>query len=98
MVSRDQGTKVVEMNGQGWHTVPRTVLSKVMGGPVLMRKGDKHVMVSLAACCAGAASGHAAAAPPSRVMNSRRFTRSPHRRARATAEAHRGRMPRRSAD
>jgi hypothetical protein len=45
MVSRDQGTKVVEMNGQGWHTVPRTVLSKVMGGPVLMRKGDKHIMV-----------------------------------------------------
>ena len=45
MVSRDQATKVVEMNGQGWHTVPRTVLSKVMGGPVLMRKGDKHIMV-----------------------------------------------------
>ena len=44
MVPRDQGTKVVEMNGQGWHTVPRTVLSKVMGGPVLMRKGDKHIL------------------------------------------------------
>ena len=81
MVSRDQATKVVEMIGQGWHTVPRTVLTKVMGGPVLMRKGDKHVMVSIAACCA--ASGHAAAAPPSRVMNSRRFTRSPRQRGQA---------------
>ena len=29
----------------GWHTVPRTVLTKVMGGPVLMRKEDKHIMV-----------------------------------------------------
>jgi hypothetical protein len=28
----------------------------------------------LPACCARAASGHAAAAPPSSVMNSRRFT------------------------
>jgi hypothetical protein len=33
----------------------------------------------IAACCARAASGHAAA-PPSSVMNSRRFTRSPRRR------------------
>src|SRR5437870_4540640 len=30
-------------------------------------------------CCARAASGHAAAAPPRSVMNSRRFIRSPHR-------------------
>ena len=45
MVSRNQATKVAEMIGQGWHTVPRTVLTKVMGGPVLMRKGDKHIMV-----------------------------------------------------
>jgi hypothetical protein len=45
MVSRNQATKVAEMIGQGWHTVPRTVLTEVMGGPVLMRKGDKHVMV-----------------------------------------------------
>jgi hypothetical protein len=34
-------------------------------------------------CCARAASGHVAAAPPSSVMNSRRLTRSPRRRARA---------------
>src|SRR5262245_51329227 len=35
----------------------------------------------LGCCCALAASGHAAAAPPSSVMNSRRFIRSPRRRA-----------------
>jgi hypothetical protein len=29
----------------------------------------------IAGCCARAASGHAAAAPPSRVMNARRFIR-----------------------
>src|SRR5262249_38998368 len=33
-------------------------------------------------CCARAASGQAAAAPPSSVMNSRRFTQSPRRRGR----------------
>ena len=47
MVSRDQATKVVEMIGQGWHTVPRTVLTKVMGGPVLMRKGDKLSLIHI---------------------------------------------------
>ena len=31
-------------------------------------------MTGGAACCARAATGHVAAAPPSRVMNSRRFT------------------------
>src|SRR5262249_2064698 len=34
-------------------------------------------------CCARAASGHVAAAPPSSVMNARRFTRSPRRQGRA---------------
>ena len=34
-------------------------------------------------CWVRAASGHVAAAPPSSVMNSRRFTRSPRRRGRA---------------
>jgi uncharacterized protein YchJ len=34
----------------------------------------------LPACCARTASGHAAAAPPSSVMNSRRFIPSPRRR------------------
>ena len=38
---------------------------------------------SFPACCARAASGHAAAAPPSSVMNSRRFIRSPRRQWRA---------------
>jgi hypothetical protein len=40
--------------------------------------------------CARAASGHAAAAPPSSVMNSRRLIRSPRRRARETSAARRG--------
>ena len=41
-------------------------------------------------CCARAASGHAAAAPPSSVMNSRRvFIRSPRRLGRAAWPAHR---------
>src|SRR5262249_12413043 len=35
----------------------------------------------MAGCCARAASGHAAAAPPRSVMNARRFIRSPRRRA-----------------
>src|SRR5262249_6903348 len=39
------------------------------------------IVGSLPACCARAASGHTAA-PPSSAMNSRRFTRSPRRRAR----------------
>ena len=45
MVSRSQAAKVVEMIDQGWQTVPRTVSKKVMGGPVLMRRGNKHVVV-----------------------------------------------------
>src|SRR5262249_31722893 len=46
---------------------------------------------------ARAASGHVAAAPPSSVMNSRRFilplTRSPHRRGRAAWATSRGQAP-----
>jgi hypothetical protein len=49
-------------------------------------------------CCARAASGHVAAAPPSSEINSRLFTRSPRRQARAASPAHRGRTPRRSAN
>src|SRR5262249_22838572 len=41
-------------------------------------------------CCAPAASGHAAATPTS-VMNSRRFTRSPRRRTAGVAGGRRGR-------
>jgi uncharacterized protein (DUF1330 family) len=44
-------------------------------------------------CCGCAGSGHAAAAPPSSVMKSRRFTRSPRRRGRAAWAAGRGRAP-----
>ena len=47
-------------------------------------------------CCARAATGHIAAAPPSSVMNSRRFIRSPRRRARAASAAPRARVPWRS--
>src|SRR5262249_45932926 len=36
--------------------------------------------ISAAICCALAATGHAAAAPPSRAMTSRRFIRSPRRK------------------
>ena len=44
-------------------------------------------------CCPRAASGHAAVAPPSSVMNFRRVIRSPHRRGRAASAALRGRVP-----
>ena len=47
-------------------------------------------------CCARAASGHTAAAPPSSVMNSRRLIRSPRRRAVADRTAPRGQAPWRS--
>ena len=42
---------------------------------------------ALPSCCVRAASGHAAAAPPSSVMNSRRVIRSPRRRSRAAPAA-----------
>src|SRR5262244_2488872 len=42
-------------------------------------------------CCARAASGHVAAAPPRSVRNSRLFTRSPRRRVRAAYLAPSGR-------
>ena len=38
--------------------------------------GSRNPITGIAGCCARAASGHAAAAPPSSVMNSRRFIRS----------------------
>jgi len=49
-----------------------------MGSPGLFLAG-----CGIAGCCARAASGHAAAAPPRSVMNARRFIRSPRRRGRA---------------
>src|SRR5262249_53230155 len=42
-------------------------------------------------CCARAASGHVTAAPPSSVMNSRRFIRSPRRRGPAASRVSSGR-------
>src|SRR5215472_13741703 len=50
-------------------------------------------ITGIADCCAPATSGHTAAAPPSSVMNLRRFTRLPRRRGRAAAAAHRARAP-----
>jgi len=49
----------------------------------------RNPITGIAGCCARAASGHVTAAPPSSVMNSRRFIRSPHRRERAAWPAHR---------
>ena len=49
--------------------------------------GLRNPITGIAGCCARAASGHAAAAPPSSVMNSRRFIRSPRRRGRAASAA-----------
>jgi len=40
---------------------------------LLGRTADRHGAWRFAPCCARAASGHATAAPPSSVMNSRRF-------------------------
>jgi hypothetical protein len=55
----------------------------------------RHPMVgSFPVCCARAASGHEATAPPSKVTNSRRpVIRSPRRRGRATSTVHRGLSP-----
>jgi hypothetical protein len=42
----------------------------------MRRSGDlvlRNPITGIAACCARAANGHAAAAPPRTVMNSRRF-------------------------
>jgi Protein of unknown function (DUF3102) len=39
------------------------------------RTAQRYIRLGIADCCARAASGHAAAPPPSSVMNSRRFTR-----------------------
>ena len=51
------------------------------GTPITLRQGTRVIedsrqtpITGIAACCARALSGHAAAPPPSSVMNSRRFT------------------------
>ena len=49
-------------------------------GTRLRRAGWKYPTTAIAGCCARATSGHAAAAPPSSVMNVRLLTRSPRRR------------------
>src|SRR5262245_23623652 len=57
----------------------------------------RNPITGIAGCCARAASGHVAAAPPSRPMNSRRFIfaviRSPRRRWRAASAVPPSRVP-----
>jgi hypothetical protein len=53
-------------------------------------------ITGIAGCCARAASGHDAAAPPSSAMNSRRLIRSPRQRGQVARVAPRGRAPWRS--
>ena len=75
----------------------QTLAKRAHSGP-RVRSGDaplRNPITGIAGCCARAASGHAAA-PPSSVMNSRRFIRSPRRRGRAASAARRGRAPWRS--
>ena len=50
-------------------------------------------ITGIVGCCARAASGHAAVAPQSSVMKSRRLTRSPRRRARARLSGFPGLAP-----
>src|SRR5262245_42497437 len=54
--------------------------------------GSRPILTGLLACCARAASVHAAAAAPSIAMKSRRFIRSPHRRGQATWVEWRGQV------
>ena len=60
--------------------ITREELSRLANGSP---GGLRHLALSVAR----AASGHAAAAPPRSVMNSRRFTQSTRRRGRSTAAA-----------
>jgi hypothetical protein len=53
-----------------WKAVRK--FTKVRGEPLLRKP-----ITGVAGCCARAASGHATAAPPTSVMNSRRLTVSP---------------------
>ena len=66
--------------------------SRISGSSVLLPLVNTPIR-RIAGCCARAASGHAAAAPPSSVMNSRRFIRSPRRRGRAASPARQGQAP-----
>jgi hypothetical protein len=47
----------------------------------------RNPIAGIARCCASATSGHVTTVPPRSVMNSRRLTRSPRRRARAGSAA-----------
>ena len=45
MVSLNQLDKVREMLTQGWSVIPRTNPQVGIGGPVLLRNGEKYVLV-----------------------------------------------------
>src|SRR5262245_26021530 len=65
-----------------------TVYAKPAAGVLL-----RNPTTGIAVCCARAATGHAAAAPPNSVMNSRRFIRSPRRRGRASSADFQAKRP-----
>jgi hypothetical protein len=70
-------------------TIPRLLTVSSMLPPRFPRR---RLVGTFADCCARAASGHAAA-PPSTVMNLRRFIQSPRRRGRAASEARSDQVP-----
>jgi hypothetical protein len=61
-----------------WGDLPAATLAALADVQVKLEQADQS-----AGCCARAASGHTAAAPPRSVMNCRRLIRSPRRRGRA---------------
>src|SRR6516162_5161247 len=67
-------------------------------GHVISELLFRNPTTGIAGCCARAANGHAAAAPPSSAMNWRRFIRSPRRRVVGHAAAPQGQAPWRFAD
>ena len=73
----------------------------VTGSPLTALHRDlisRKPITGIADCCARTASGHAVAAPPSNVINSRRLIQSPRRRERVASGGFRGRARGRWAD
>src|SRR5262245_27493127 len=78
-----------------WH-LAIVVAYYVVGKRSRLGRGTihQHAYVSIRCdCCARAASGQAAAAPPISVMKSRRFIRSPRQRVQGPLMEYRGRSP-----
>src|SRR5215472_14228901 len=57
------------------------------------RESTNPIVRTLVGCCARAASGHVAVAPPSKMMNSRRLIRSPRRASRVSRPSGEQRRP-----